>query len=202
MSFTGLDLLDRAVAAIRLVERSRFMERARVLENQVGLLNLLRNWRDYAEWAREIHNIRQSRYANLNFGFGIPIAVLSITVSTATVAFLGEKIGTSFRLFGAVFSLLAGVRAALQTFIKPSERSMERQIAACGYSDLVREMDQCLANPPDSVEELDQAVKEYGQRLEKLEKESPGLPTRKYTYSRREERVAAHERRARGNGQR
>lgn len=142
------------------------MEKERVLESQEGLLTLLRDWREYAEWAREIHNVRQSRYAYLNFGFGIPIAVLSITVSTGTVAFLGETIGTPVRVFGAVFSLLAGVLAALQTFIKPSERSMERQIAACGCYDLVREVDQCLANPPDSVEELDQAVKEYGHRLE------------------------------------
>jgi hypothetical protein len=156
------------------------MERARVLESQEGLLTLLRDWRDYAEWAREVHNVRQSRYAYLNFGFGIPIAVLSITVSTGTIAFLGETIGTLARVFGAFFSLLAGVLAALQTFIKPSERSMERQIAACGYSDLVREIDQCLANPPDSVEKLDQAVKEYGHRLEKLEKVSPGLPIRRY----------------------
>lgn len=115
------------------------MEKERVLESQEGLPTLLRNWREYAEWARELHNVRQSRYAYLNFGFGIRIAVLSITVSTGTVAFLVETIGTPVRVFGAVFSLLA----ALQTFIKPSERSMERQIAACGYSDLVREIDQC-----------------------------------------------------------
>lgn len=156
------------------------MERERVLQSQEGLLNLLRKWQEDAEWAREIHNVRQSRYAYLNFGFGIPIAVLSITVSTGTIAYLGETMGTVFRLFGAVFSLLAGVLAALHTFIKPSEKSKERQIAACGYSDLVREMDQCLANPPDSVEELNQAVKEFGDRLEKLEKDSPGLPIRRY----------------------
>ena len=155
------------------------MERELVHHGQEGLLTLLRRWREYAEWAREIHNTRQSRYAYLNFGFGIPIAVLSITVSTGTIAFLGETIGTYFRVFGALLSLVAGVLAALQTFIKPSEKSKERQIAACGYSDLVREMDQCLANPPDTIEELDQVVKEFGDRMEKLEKDSPGLTIRR-----------------------
>jgi|SRR5215211_762435 len=160
------------------------MERDKMPDSREGLLNLLQEWRGFAEWACNIHNSRQSRYAYLNFILGIPIAVLSISVGGGTIALFEESLGTTFRVLTAVFSLVAAVLAALQTFVKPSEKSKERQIAATVYLDLVRDMDQCLADPPDSVKELDQQVSEFNDRLDKLQRDSPGLPVRRHQASR------------------
>jgi hypothetical protein len=46
------------------------MERDKMPDSREGLLNLLQEWLGFAEWACNIHNSRQSRYAYLNFIFG------------------------------------------------------------------------------------------------------------------------------------
>jgi hypothetical protein len=90
------------------------MERDKMPDSREGLLNLLQEWRGFAEWACNIHNSRQSRYAYLNFILGIPIAVLSISVGGGTIALFEESLGTTFRVLTAVFSLVAAARSLLR----------------------------------------------------------------------------------------
>ncbi len=154
------------------------MEQAAIPSNREQLLTLLRRWKGYVAWAYEVHSKRQHRYYELNFALGLPIALLSMSVGGGSVALFGETIEPIFRVLGAVFSLTAAALAAIQTFIKPSEQAKEHQIAAAGYADLERDIDQLIASPPDKDEELEQEVTKFNERLNKLDNDSPALPPR------------------------
>jgi hypothetical protein len=140
---------------------------------------VLAAWYRRARESQFAHYTSASRYALLARLLGIPSVVLSAIAGTALFATL-QKESTSFelRLALGLISVLAGVLAALQTFLGYGERADRHRAAGSAYGAVRREIEQYNAVPPQTTEAADAAMKRLRERLDAIAEKAPDVPDR------------------------
>ena len=109
----------------------------------------------------------------MHYYIGIPSIVLSAIVGTAVFATLERTVDIGAKLVVAFISVAAAVLAAVQTFLRFSERSEAHRQAYAGYDGVVREIEQALVLGKSNEQVLDHIRK----RLDTLAS-APELATR------------------------
>lgn len=110
-------------------------------------MDLLKSWRRSLHISQVAHYESAKPLSARHFLIGIPTLILSVVVGSTIFAQLGnEEANTIVQIGAGIISLIAGVLAALQTFLSYESRAeSHRNIGArCGI--LRREIDEILAS--------------------------------------------------------
>jgi hypothetical protein len=151
-----------------------------IMTNEQRLV--LKDWQSNFQRFLGGHYEAATRCERRNLWFGIPVVVLSALVGTSIFSALGwESAPPWAKILVGCVSLLVAVLAALQTFLKYSERGEKHRIAGASFAALHKEIDQMLVLSPPDDEKLEIAMTSLRTRWDKLAKESPTIPPRIYT---------------------
>ncbi len=140
--------------------------------------NLLADWLLRIRIGQSAHIKAATYFYRLNFWLGIPVVILTVLVGTSVFATLQKEADTRIRVAAGIASVLAAVLAGIQTFLRYSERAEKHRASAVKYGILRREMEQKLAFPPASPDELAAYVDSLRVRWDKLSEECPTAPER------------------------
>jgi hypothetical protein len=133
---------------------------------------LLAEWKDGCTRKKRSHFEASQRLERRSLWLGIPVAIFSAAVGTATFASAQKLVQSQALLVVAsVVSLLAAVLSALQTFLKLDAKAQAHKDAYAGYASIVTGIESLLAG---DVTEAD--VSTVRTQLEALRRESPIPP--------------------------
>lgn len=134
---------------------------------------LLEDWRNRVYAAQAAHYASADRLRVLNYVVGVPATIFSSVVGTALFAGL-EKNSPQTIAIGSV-SIAAAVLAALQTFLRFSERASQHATAGDWYSAIRRDVEELLHLAPalrgsakDSLDEVRKEMNRAGQNSPEL----------------------------------
>lgn len=140
---------------------------------------VLRGWYRRARESQFAHYRSASRYAILARLLGIPSVALSALAGTALFASLQEETASvDLRLALGLISVLAGVLAALQTFLGFGERADRHRATGSAYGAVRREIEQYHAVPPRTAEAVETMMNRVRERLDAIAEKAPDVPDR------------------------
>ena len=124
------------------------------------------------------------RAANLNrtrhYWLGIPSIVIGTAVGTSIFASLNSNPSDAAKIFVGLISFLSAAMASLQTFFKFAENGEKHRLAGASYGNIRRKLDimkvEYSSQEHPSREEALKELKEIGDVLGDLAKESPDIP--------------------------
>jgi hypothetical protein len=109
------------------------------------------------------------------------VVVLSAAVGTtlfSTISNANNKVSLGLRLFAGAISALAGVLAAMQTFLKFSERAEKHGVAADWLAAVRRDIDLVRATPELQRGEPLKVLGELRKEINKIAQTAPGIGER------------------------
>ena len=118
-------------------------------------IQLLERWAARAAAAQHAHYFLTSRLRRANLLVGIPVVALTAIVSTslfATLASDQNHVPVGLQWAAAAISLLAGALAAVQTFLRLSQRAEQHMSAGDWFSAIRRDIEVLLAAPDEERE--------------------------------------------------
>lgn len=134
---------------------------------------LLKHWRLNCRRSRIANYLAANAFSRKHAGLGIFAVSLSAVVGTSVFASLGKQVMPMLQITIGGMSVLAGVLAALQTFLKYGDRSSAHRLVGARYGALVREIDSLLSQSravsPDVLEQI-------RAKMDSLAEEAPVLP--------------------------
>ena len=136
-------------------------------------VQLLDDWHKRCYAAQSAHYASADRCRLLNYIIGVPAVVFASIVGTAIFADLTK--GTTSRLAVASVSILAAVLAALQTFLRFSERAAAHAIAGDWYSAIRRDIEEILHLPVASRGKAKDCLDEVRKEMNRVAQDAPEL---------------------------
>jgi len=139
---------------------------------------LLNDWAARVAAAQHAHYSLMTELRRRNLALGIPVVVLSAAVGTtlfATVSNSNNKVSLGLRVFAGAISALAGVLAAMQTFLKFSERAEKHGVAADWLAAVRRDIDLVRATPEVQRGEPVKVLGELRKEINKIAQTAPGI---------------------------
>jgi hypothetical protein len=131
------------------------------------------------DWELQTKQIYRAHYGSaikcrsLNQWLGLPSAVLSAVAATTIFATAAEGGNLTLKVVTGAITLIVTILAALQTFLRFSERAEKHQTAGAGFAALNREISQLIAEPPDKKKRLAAQMGSIRSRWEELSRNSP-----------------------------
>ncbi|MBI4443978.1 MAG: DUF4231 domain-containing protein [Acidobacteria bacterium] len=114
----------------------------------------------------------------MNLCLGIPVVVLSAVVGTSVFSATTSNPSAWAKVLVGCISVFVAILAALQTFLRHSERSEKHRLAGASFAALHKEIDQLLILPPSDDEDLQLTLSSLRTRWDELSKESPTIPVK------------------------
>jgi len=142
---------------------------------------LLNDWAARVAAAQHAHYSLMTQLRRRNLALGIPVVVLSAAVGTtlfATVSDSSDKVSLGLRVFAGAISALAGVLAAIQTFLKFSERAEKHGVAADWLAAMRRDIDLVRATPEVQRGEPVKVLGDLRKEINKIAQTAPGIGER------------------------
>lgn len=129
-------------------------------------------WKTSAEAQSTVHKKEATKFTRANFALGLPTVVISAIVATAMFATLKDTAADpQSKLIFAGISAVAAVLAAVQTFLRFSERAGEHTAAASEYSDVARRLGILqLSVAKNTADGWYQALESMSQQLHAIER--------------------------------
>lgn len=137
---------------------------------------LLRDWKRRCRESQRNHYIAANRYLRRNRFIGIPAIVLSAVLGTGVLASTQANVGNLWKIAVGLLGVAAAVLTALQVNLNHAERAEHHKSAGARYAAVRREIEQTLALPPGSPEELAKVLDRVRDRMDSLAEQSPALP--------------------------
>jgi hypothetical protein len=135
---------------------------------------LLRGWLLHAHKGRDRHDVAARRDDKYRYWLGVPAIILSTIVGTAIFASLEAKeVGSSITIIVGLVSILSAVLGSLQTFYNFASKSESHQIAGVKYKMIIRELEQILSQPVESLPIKADYLDDLRKKLDDLEVEAP-----------------------------
>lgn len=130
-------------------------------------------WYERVSAAQRAHYLAALRFSRFNLWLGVSVVLLSTSVGTAVFVSLEARPEPAIQVLVGLCSLLAGVLAALQTFLGFEEKAEKHRIAGAKYGALGRELEEIL-----NAERNDflAALPSVRRSLDELALESPHVP--------------------------
>jgi hypothetical protein len=136
------------------------------------------------EWHRRCYAAQSAHYATadlcrlLNYLVGVPAVIFASIVGTAIFADLADD--TPRRLVVASVSILAAVLAALQTFLRFSERAAAHATAGDWYSAIRRDIEETLHLPVGYRGSAKECLDTVRKEINRVAQDAPELSTRSW----------------------
>ncbi|GIW52804.1 MAG: hypothetical protein KatS3mg081_2159 [Gemmatimonadales bacterium] len=135
------------------------------------------------EWDSDLRVICHGHYDaavhfdRLHYTLGVPVVLLTAAVGTSVFAALGKNPNSFLQILVGLASLGATVLAALQTFLKYSERAEKHRQAGAFFGSLLKEIEQVRAVPPADDASFRKWANSFRTRWDEVSKESLTIPT-------------------------
>ena len=113
---------------------------------------------------------------------GIPVVVLSAIVGAslfASVSSDGAAVG--IRIAAGTVSLIAGVLASIQSFLRFGARAEQHRVAAERWAAVRREIEKVRALPAEEVGDAKQVLDDIKARIDEAADKSPAMPKRRWS---------------------
>lgn len=136
------------------------------------LRNMVDEWHQHAQWAKECHYDAGLFYERFFLSLGIPVIVLSAITGGS------EILGKIDQDVGGVISLCIAVLAGLQTFLKFSQRAERHRMAGARYGGITRSLEEARISLSESSDSAKGEIHEIKNMLDALASESPEIPAR------------------------
>jgi len=117
-------------------------------------------------------------YARAHNLLGIPVVVFSSIVGTTVFATLQKQVALRSQIIVGAVSVLAAVLAALQTFLRFSERAEKHRSIAASYSAIRRQLELVLNEPIEIRGNTKELVDSIKTRFDSLADAAPNVPNR------------------------
>ena len=134
------------------------------------------------EWDSDLRVICHGHYdaavhvGRRHYTLGVPVVILTTAVGTSVFAALEKNPNSWLQILVGLASLLAAVLAALQTFLKYSERAEKHRQAGAFFGALLKELEQVRAVPPEDDPRFRKWADSFRARWDEVSKESPTIP--------------------------
>ena len=106
---------------------------------------LLLGWLVHAHKGRDRHDLAARVYERGRYMLGVPTLIASTIVGTSVFSALSSPSGGVPSLWVGLFSVLAAILAALQTFLDLPARSAQHRATGVKYKAAIRELEQMRA---------------------------------------------------------
>jgi hypothetical protein len=140
---------------------------------QPAELILLERWRVRVRKAQRAHYSSAVLCQNRHFWLGLPVVVLTTVVGTSVFATLSKEADFSTKIAVGIASVAAAVLAAIQTFLRFSERAESHRIAGIKFGAMKKEIEHIQAFPPAKTDEIKRLCASLLVRWNKLSEEAP-----------------------------
>ena len=162
-----------------------------------AVVDRLRDWEFRCAAAVEVHFEIAEDLARRNMFLGIPVVVLSAIVGTSLYASVsGGGAAVGIRIAAGTVSLIAGVLASIQTFLRFGARAEQHRVAAERWAAVRREIEKVRALPAQQVGDAKQLLDDIKARMDEAADKSPAMPKRRWNRAVAKQERARRKRRA------
>jgi SMODS and SLOG-associating 2TM effector domain family 4 len=145
------------------------------------VLERLRDWECRAAAASEVHFDVAEDLSRRNVWLGIPVVVLTAIVGTSLFASVtGGGAAVGIRIAAGTISLIAGVLASIQTFLRFGARAEQHRVAAERWAAIRREIEKARALSAEQVGDAKQLLDDIKARMDEAAEKSPVMPKRRW----------------------
>jgi len=161
-----------------------------------AVMQRLFDWECRCAAAEEVHFDVAEELSRRNLFLGIPVVVLSAIVGTSLFASVsGDGVDVWLRIAAGTVSLIAGVLASIQTFLRFGARAEQHRVAAERWAAVKREIEKVRALPSEQVGEANELLDDIKARMDQAADKSPAMPKRRWSRAlAKQERAAKQER--------
>jgi len=134
-------------------------------------------------WQSRINRMKDAHYAaatELQRGhmyLGLPATIGSAVVGATVFTSLATSTSVGVQIAAGLLSLVAGVLAALQTFLRQAERAEQHRLAGARYGTLKSEIELLATFPPPDPAQLEVSLHALRHRWDEIREKSPAIPT-------------------------
>jgi len=161
-----------------------------------AVMQRLFDWECRCAAAEEVHFDVAEELSRRNLFLGIPVVVLSAIVGTSLFASVsGDGVDVWIRIAAGTVSLIAGVLASIQTFLRFGARAEQHRVAAERWAAVKREIEKVRALPAEQVGDANELLDDIKTRMDQAADKAPAMPKRRWDRAlAKQERAAKHER--------
>jgi hypothetical protein len=142
----------------------------------------LLDWECRCAAAVEVHSAVAEDLSRRNMLLGIPVVALSAIVGTSLFASVsGDGAAVGIAIAAGTVSLIAGVLASVQTFLRFGERAEQHRVAAERWAAARREIEKLRSLPPEEVGDARQLLDDIKARMDEAADKSPAMPKRRWS---------------------
>ena len=141
-------------------------------------MELLKLWQTNFKIFLRGHYAAAKQCERRNLWLGAPTFLLSALIGTSVFSTLAADPATWAKILVGLTSMLVAILAALQTFLRFSERAEKHRISGANFAALHKKIDQLLVVPPIDEKTLNEAMTSIRSRWDSLSEESPTIPGR------------------------
>jgi hypothetical protein len=145
-------------------------------EQQQRVDAVLERWLVRCRVTISAYNQATTRTAAADRRLGAPAAALSALVATGVFATLSHQPALGWRIATGIAAVAAAVLAALQTFMRLSDRAEQYRAAARAYGALRRRIEHARLLPPVTRQQADDLLSEIRQDLRAAAIGKPNVP--------------------------
>jgi hypothetical protein len=146
-----------------------------------AVIERLRDWECRCAAAVEVHFELAETLSRRNIYLGIPVVVLSAIVGTSLFASVsGDGVAVGIRIAAGTVSLIAGVLASIQTFLRFGARAEQHRVAAERWAAVMREIEKVRVLPADQVGDAKQLLDDIQARMDEAADKSPAMGKRRW----------------------
>jgi hypothetical protein len=157
----------------------------------------LLDWECRCAAAVEVHFAVAEDLSRRNMLLGIPVVALSAIVGTSLFASVsGDGAAVGIAIAAGTVSLIAGVLASVQTFLRFGERAEQHRVAAERWAAARREIEKVRSLPPEQVGDAKQLLDDIKARMDEAADKSPAMPKRRWSRALAKQERAPNKRRA------
>ena len=159
------------------------------------------DWECRCAAAEEVHFDVAEELSRRNLFLGIPVVVLSAIVGTSLFASVsGDGVDVWIRIAAGTVSLIAGVLASIQTFLRFGARAEQHRVAAERWAAVKREIEKVRALPAEQVGDANELLDDIKTRMDQAADKAPAMPKRRWSRALAKQERAAKQERTRRKG--
>ena len=166
-----------------------------------AVMQRLFDWECRCAAAEEVHFDVAEQLSRRNLFLGIPVVVLSAIVGTSLFASVsGDGVAVWIRIAAGTVSLIAGVLASIQTFLRFGARAEQHRVAAERWAAVKREIEKVRALPAEQVGDANELLDDIKTRMDQAADKAPAMPKRRWNRALAKQERAAKQERTRRKG--
>lgn len=166
-----------------------------------AVMQRLFDWECRCAAAEDVHFDVAEELSRRNLFLGIPVVVLSAIVGTSLFASVsGDGVAVGIRIAAGTVSLIAGVLASIQTFLRFGARAEQHRVAAERWAAVKREIEKVRALPAEQVGDANELLDDIKARMDQAADKAPAMPKRRWSRALAKQERAAKQERTRRKG--